>query len=279
MEIQQILRKYDFRFKKSLGQNFIADKGLLSAIVRDAGIENTDLVLEIGAGAGTLTRELSEKAAEVYAFEVDESLAPILAENLSERDNVKVYFRDILKMTDPQVEEITGGRAFKVAANLPYYITTPLIMRFLESRLPVTSLTVMVQKEVADRLIAKPSTPEYGAITLAVRQRGDAKIVRKVSKNMFYPAPKVDSAVVRIDINHPRDLSPEGKTLSRLIKAGFAMRRKTLVNNISMAFGLSKEAAIAIIKSAGLPETIRGEALDLDNYKALAAAISALKES
>ncbi|HOB63951.1 MAG: 16S rRNA (adenine(1518)-N(6)/adenine(1519)-N(6))-dimethyltransferase RsmA [Clostridiales bacterium] len=279
MEIQQILRKYDFRFKKSLGQNFIADKGLLSAIVRDAGIENTDLVLEIGAGAGTLTRELSEKAAEVYAFEVDESLAPILAENLSELDNVKVYFRDILKMTDPQVEEITGGRAFKVAANLPYYITTPLIMRFLESRLPVTSLTVMVQKEVADRLIAKPSTPEYGAITLAVRQRGDAKIVRKVSKNMFYPAPKVDSAVVRIDINHPRDLSPEGKTLSRLIKAGFAMRRKTLVNNISMAFGLSKEAAIAIIKSAGLPETIRGEALDLDNYKALAAAISALKES
>jgi 16S rRNA (adenine1518-N6/adenine1519-N6)-dimethyltransferase len=279
MEIQQILRKYDFRFKKSLGQNFIADKGLLSAIVRDAGIENTDLVLEIGAGAGTLTRELSEKAAEVYAFEVDESLAPILAENLSELDNVKVYFRDILKMTDPQVEEITGGRAFKVAANLPYYITTPLIMRFLESRLPVTSLTVMVQKEVADRLIAKPSTPEYGAITLAVRQRGDAKIVRKVSKNMFYPAPKVDSAVVRIDINHPRALSPEGKTLSRLIKAGFAMRRKTLVNNISMAFGLSKEAAIAIIKSAGLPETIRGEALDLDNYKALAAAISALKES
>lgn len=279
MEIQQILRKYDFRFKKNLGQNFIADKGLLSAIVRDAGIENTDLVLEIGAGAGTLTRELSEKAAEVYAFEVDESLAPILAENLSELDNVKVYFRDILKMTDPQVEEITGGRAFKVAANLPYYITTPLIMRFLESRLPVTSLTVMVQKEVADRLIAKPSTPEYGAITLAVRQRGDAKIVRKVSKNMFYPAPKVDSAVVRIDINHPRDLSPEGKTLSRLIKAGFAMRRKTLVNNISMAFGLSKEAAIAIIKSAGLPETIRGEALDLDNYKALAAAISALKES
>lgn len=279
MEIQQILRKYDFRFKKSLGQNFIADKGLLSAIVRDAGIENTDLVLEIGAGAGTLTRELSEKAAEVYAFEVDESLAPILAENLSELDNVKVYFRDILKMTDPQVEEITGGRAFKVAANLPYYITTPLIMRFLESRLPVTSLTVMVQKEVADRLIAKPSTPEYGAITLAVRQRGDAKIVRKVSKNMFYPAPKVDSAVVRIDINHPRDLSPEGKTLSRLIKAGFAMRRKTFVNNISMAFGLSKEAAIAIIKSAGLPETIRGEALDLDNYKALAAAISALKES
>ncbi|MDD3946354.1 MAG: 16S rRNA (adenine(1518)-N(6)/adenine(1519)-N(6))-dimethyltransferase RsmA [Clostridia bacterium] len=267
MEINNVLRKYNFRFKKSLGQNFISDTGLLEAIVKDADIQNNDLVLEIGAGAGTLTRALTQKAEKVIAFDVDEALGPILAENLTGIDNVEVYFRDILKMSDDELAEITEGKRFKVVANLPYYITTPLIMRFIESNLPVDSLTVMVQKEVADRLTARASTPEYGAITLAVKLRGETKVVRKVSRNMFFPAPNVDSAVIHIVINSEFDQSEQTKTLKRLIKAGFAMRRKTLANNIAAAFPVSKQRAAELIKESGLNEQIRGEALTLEDYK------------
>lgn len=274
MEIKSILQKYNFRFKKSLGQNFISDTGLLKAIARDSGTDKDDLVIEVGAGAGTLTRALAEAAEEVLAFEVDEALAPILAESLIGLDNVRVYFKDILEMSDKELEELTGGKRFRVVANLPYYITTPLIMRFIESGLPVISLTVMVQKEVADRLTAQADTAEYGAVTLAVRLRGEAKIVRKVSRNMFYPAPQVDSAIINIEINKDLDISAQGRTLKKLIKAGFAMRRKTLANNITAAFAVSKTRAAEIIAEAGFAPSIRGEALRLEDYQKLADIIS-----
>lgn len=274
MEIKSILQKHNFRFKKSLGQNFISDTGLLKAIARDSGIDKDTLVIEVGAGAGTLTRVLAEDAGEVLAFEVDEALAPILAESLIGLDNVKVYFKDILDMSDEDVAQLTGGKKLRVVANLPYYITTPLIMRFIESSLPVVSLTVMVQKEVADRLTAQADTAEYGAVTLAVRLRGDAKIVRKVSRNMFYPAPQVDSAIINIDINKELDVSPKGKMLKKLIKSGFAMRRKTLANNITAAFALSKTRAAEVIAEAGFAPSIRGEALELKDYQKLADILS-----
>lgn len=277
MEIQNVLRKYNFRYKKSLGQNFISDDGLLKAIVRDADVQKDDLVLEIGAGAGTLTRALAESAAEVLAFDVDEALAPVLAENLAGRDNVKVYFRDVLNMTDEELSEITLGRKFKVVANLPYYITTPLIMRFLESGLPVASLTVMVQKEVADRLVARAGTPDYGSITLAVRLRGEAKIARKVSRKMFFPEPSVDSAVVNIVITDPYKDFSAYSTLKKLIRAGFAMRRKTLANNIVAAFAVKKEYTTKLLASFGHNENVRGEALELADYVNIASQIDLLR--
>lgn len=277
MEIQNVLRKYNFRYKKALGQNFISDDGLLKAIVRDADVQKDDLVLEIGAGAGTLTRELAESAAEVLAFDVDEALAPVLAESLAGRDNVKVYFRDVLSMSDEELSELTLGRKFKVAANLPYYITTPLIMRFLESGLPVASLTVMVQKEVADRLVARAGTPDYGSITLAVRLRGEAKIVRKVSRKMFFPEPSVDSAVVNIVITDPYKDFPALTTLKKLIRAGFAMRRKTLANNIVAAFATKKEETAKMLAALGYNENVRGEALELTDYVKIASQLDLLR--
>ncbi|MFA5450179.1 MAG: 16S rRNA (adenine(1518)-N(6)/adenine(1519)-N(6))-dimethyltransferase RsmA [Clostridia bacterium] len=265
MEIRETLVKYGFRYKKSLGQNFITDSALLKAIVKDAGIAKEDTVIEIGAGAGTLTREIAEAAGKVIAFEVDKDLKLVLQDVLSGAANVQTVFSDILKMSDSEVAAVAGGE-FKVVANLPYYITTPIIMRFIESGLPIKSLTVMVQKEVAERLAAKESTPEYGAVTLAVRLRGDAKITRIVNRRLFYPQPNVDSAVIRIDIDDNRYAFQDKNTLLKLIKAGFAMRRKTLVNNISAAFSYSKEYARELLDSLGYDQNIRGEALSIEDY-------------
>lgn len=264
METRDLLQKNNFRYKKSLGQNFITDTALLQAIVRDAGVTADDIVIEIGAGAGTLTRALSAVAKTVYAFDVDDDLQPILDEALSDCQNVFTVFKDVLKMTDSEIKEIVNT-PFKVVANLPYYITTPLIMRFMESTLPVLSLTVMVQKEVADRLCAKADTPEYGAITLAVAARGDARVMRGVSRKLFFPPPNVDSAVVRIDVKSRPEIKDINK-LSRLIKAGFAMRRKTFVNNITAAFPISRETAKDTLISLGYNENVRGEALALEDY-------------
>jgi len=273
MEFQDILRKYNFRFKKGLGQNFITDEALLRAIVRDAGVSSEELVLEIGAGAGTLTRALAAQAQEVIAFDVDRELSDILNETLGGLANVKLVFADVLRLSDEDITALTGDRSFRVVANLPYYITTPLVMRFIESDLPVKSLTVMVQKEVADRFCAPPDTSDYGAITLGIRLRGDAKIMRKVSRNLFYPSPNVDSAVVRIDIEDRYAGQGNYKTVKKLIKAGFAMRRKTLVNNISAAFSVSKEDAAGILTNLNYNPMIRGEALSLEDYLKIASAI------
>lgn len=266
MKMKDVLQATSFRFNKALGQNFISDTNLLKGIVGDSGVTEDDVVVEIGTGAGTLTRQIASVAKKVYSFEVDKNLEPVHALSLQGVDNVEVIFRDILKMKDGEIQEIIGTGDFKVVANLPYYITTPLIMRFLESDLPVKSLTIMVQEEVGLRLVAKPNTADYSAITLAVLLRGQASITRKVGRNMFYPAPNVDSAVVRIDIDRNK-LEGENKPLiHKIVRSAFAMRRKTLVNNLNASFGISKQEATERLNRAGLDEKIRGEALSLEDY-------------
>lgn len=266
--IKDIIRGVDFHFNKALGQNFITDANLLDAIVADSGITSDDTVVEIGTGAGTLTRAIAKVAKKVYSFEVDRNLQPVLALSLQGVDNAEVIFRDVLKMKDDELKSVVGD-SFKVVANLPYYITTPLAMRFIESSLDVKSVTIMVQKEVALRFVAKPNTADYSAITLAIEMAGKAQITRNVSRNMFFPSPNVDSAVVRIDIDRAKLDGENVALLHKLVRSSFAMRRKTLANNLSVAFQIDKALASAIIEEAGFSPMVRGEALSLDDYKKL----------
>ena len=268
MEISQILHKNNFRFTHSLGQNFIYDKNLLNSIVEDADITNFDTVIEIGAGAGTLTREIASRAKRVIAFEIDKKLEPVLKEVLKDLDNVEIVFSDVLKMSDEEIEEIAKG-SFKIVANLPYYITTPLILRFIKSNLSVQSITVTVQKEVAERLIAKEGTESYGAITVALAVQGDAKITRIIDKSNFYPVPKVDSAVVRIDINKDKYDIEDRNFFEKVVRCAFQMRRKTLVNNLASGFSIPKEEGKEILIGLNLNPNIRGEALSVENFIAL----------
>lgn len=267
--IKDIIRGVDFHFNKALGQNFITDSNLLDAIVADSGINGDDTVVEIGTGAGTLTRAIAKVAKKVYSFEVDRNLQPVLALSLQGVDNAEVIFRDVLKMKDDELKSVVGD-SFKVVANLPYYITTPLAMRFIESSLDVKSVTIMVQKEVALRFVAKPNTADYSAITLAIEMAGNAQITRNVSRNMFFPSPNVDSAVVRIDIDRTKLSGENAPLLHKLVRSSFAMRRKTLANNLSVAFQIDKQEAGKLIEEAGFSPMVRGEALSLDDYKKLA---------
>ena len=266
MKMKDVLQATSFRFNKALGQNFISDTNLLKGIVTDSGITPDDVVVEIGTGAGTLTRQIASVAKQVYSFEVDQNLIPVHELSLSGIDNLQVIFRDVLKMKDDEFKSIVGEGEFKVVANLPYYITTPLIMRFLESDLNVTSLTIMVQEEVGRRLVAKPNTADYSAITLAVLLRGEGTITRKVGRNMFYPAPNVDSAVMRIDVDKDKLVGENKALIHKLVRSAFLMRRKTLVNNLNASFGLSKAEAAEKLIAAGLDERVRGEALSLEDY-------------
>ena len=263
--IKEILRDNNFRFNKGYGQNFITDTNLLSSMVSDAGIDSDDVVVEIGPGAGTLTREIAKKAKHVYTFEIDKNLEPVLKETLKDVQNVDVIFKDIQKVSEAELLETIGTKEYKVVANLPYYITTPIIMRFLESEHLPQAITIMVQKEVAERLVAKTSDEDIGTITLSIALEGDAKIMRIVKKEMFMPMPKVDSAIVRIDVNDKyKDV--DKKRVKKLIKAAFLMRRKTLVNNISNVYKMGKEDIISILQEMGLNEKVRGEELDIDKY-------------
>ena len=266
--IKDIIRGVDFHFNKALGQNFITDANLLDAIVADSGINGDDTVVEIGTGAGTLTRAIAKVAKKVYSFEVDRNLQPVLALSLQGVDNAEVIFRDVLKMKDDELKSVVGD-SFKVVANLPYYITTPLAMRFIESTLDVKSVTIMVQKEVALRFVAKPNTADYSAITLAIEMAGNAQITRNVSRNMFFPSPNIDSAVVRIDIDRTKLDGENAPLLHKLVRSSFAMRRKTLANNLSVAFQIDKQEAGKLIEEAGFSPMVRGEALSLDDYKKL----------
>lgn len=275
--IKDIIRGVDFRFNKALGQNFITDANLLDAIVADSGITPSDVVVEIGTGAGTLTRAIAKVAKKVYSFEVDRNLEAVLALSLQGVENAEVVFRDVLKMSDEQLEAIVGKK-FKVVANLPYYITTPLAMRFIESTLEVESITIMVQKEVALRFVAKPNTPDYSAITLAIEIAGEAQITRNVSRTMFYPSPNVDSAVVRIDVDRNKLDGENVALLHKLVRSSFAMRRKTLANNLSVAFKIDKQTAAQIIVDAGFSPMVRGEALSLDDYKKLSKSLEKIIE-
>ena len=268
-----VLQKYHFNFQKKFGQNFLIDTTVLDRIISSAEITKEDCVLEIGPGIGTMTQYLAERAGSVVAVEIDKALIPILEETLQDYDNVTVINDDILKVDiNRLVEEKNGGRPIKVVANLPYYITTPIIMGLFESRVPLKSITIMVQKEVADRMQVGPGTKDYGALSLAVQYYAKPEIVANVPPNCFIPRPNVGSAVIRLTRYEelPVQVKDEKKMFA-LIRASFNQRRKTLVNGLGNAGrpGITKESAAAALAQMGLSPTVRGEALTLEQFARL----------
>ena len=268
MDIRTILQKHGFSFKKQFGQNFITDTNLLDSIAELSGIDENSTVLEIGCGAGTLTRALAKRAGRVIAYEIDAKLQPVLAETLAGLDNVEVVFRDFAREDMAKLEEELPPYA--VVANLPYYITTPLVTKFLDGANKVLSLTVMVQDDVARRFCAQPGTADYGAITAAIARRADAKIVKLVPRRMFYPVPNVDSAVVQLNFVEGRIPVRDAKLYRATVRAAFLSRRKTLENNLMQAFQLPRERAQAVLQAAGVPEKARGETLSPEQLAKLA---------
>jgi 16S rRNA (adenine1518-N6/adenine1519-N6)-dimethyltransferase len=274
----EILNKYKFVFQKKFGQNFLIDTHVLDKIIQAADITKDDFVLEIGPGIGTLTQYLCEHAREVVAVEIDKMLIPILSDTLSKYNNVTVIHQDVLKLDlNALVQEKNQGKPIKVVANLPYYITTPIIMDLFERHLPLINITVMVQKEVADRMQAAPGTKDYGALSLAVQYYAKPYIAANVPPNCFMPRPNVGSAVINLTLHTqaPVQVSDE-KLLFQMIRASFNQRRKTLVNglNNSSELPFSKERISNAIKEIGLSENVRGEALTLEQFAQLANALS-----
>lgn len=269
-----VLNRYGFSFQKKFGQNFLIDENVVEKIVRDAGVTKDDFVLEIGPGIGTMTQILCENAREVVAVEIDDKLIPILTEDtLSWYDNVTVIHEDILKLDIVKLaNERNGGKPIKVVANLPYYITTPIIMGLFESHVPLDSITIMVQKEVAERMQEGPGSKEYGALSLAVQYYAKPEIVANVPPNCFMPRPNVGSAVIRLTRHEKPPVEVEDeKLMFRIIRASFNQRRKTLANglNNSPEIHLPKEVIQESIVSLGVPENIRGEALSLEQFAEL----------
>lgn len=266
----EILKKYNIKFQKRFGQNFLIDTHVLDKIIYAAGVSSEDFVLEVGPGIGTLTQYLCENAREVLAVEIDSSLVPVLSETLSGYNNVTVLNEDILKIDIKKIaEERNGGKAIKVVANLPYYITTPVIMGILESHVPLDNITVMVQKEVAQRMQAEPGTKDYGALSLAVQYYSDAEIVANVPANCFMPRPGVGSAVIRLRCHsRPCVNADDEKFMFRIIRASFNQRRKTLQNGLAndSGLGVDKGQVAEALKQMGLKETIRGETLSLAQF-------------
>lgn len=267
-DLRGILQKHGFSFKKQFGQNFISDVNLLSSIVEASGIDGETTVVEIGCGAGTLTRAIAERAKKVYAFDIDKDLQPVLAETLAGLDNVEVIFRDFNKIDLKAFEEEIGN--YTVVANLPYYITTPLVTKLLEEGEKVQGLSIMVQEEVAERFCAREDTPEYGSITAAIALKGSAKIVKRVSRNLFYPRPNVDSAVVKITFERDRIAVKDEKAYRLTVKCAFLNRRKTLENNLVNFFRVSRETAKKILREANVDEKARGETLSPQRLALLA---------
>lgn len=273
-----VLQKYKFNFQKKFGQNFLIDTHVLDKIIASAEVGEEDCVLEIGPGIGTMTQYLAEHARKVIAVEIDKALIPILKDTLQAYDNVTVINEDILKVDiQALVEKENQGKPIKVVANLPYYITTPIIMGLFESHVPIHSITVMVQKEVADRMQVGPGTKEYGALSLAVQYYAKPEIVANVPPNCFMPRPNVGSAVIRLTRHEiPPVTVKDEKLLFRLIRASFNQRRKTLVNGLNNAPELSfnKEQIAQALEEMGLPATIRGEALTLQQFGILSDILS-----
>ena len=273
----EIIQKYGFAFQKRFGQNFLIDPHVLDKIIRAADLTREDLVLEIGPGIGTMTQLLAEAAGKVVAVEIDPKLIPVLKETLAGYENVRVINQDILKMDiQALVREENGGRPIKVVANLPYYITTPILMGLFERHVPVDTITVMVQKEVADRMQAGPGAKDYGALSLAVQYHAAPYLVANVPPNCFIPRPRVGSAVIRLT-RHPEPpvQVADEKLLSALIRASFNQRRKTLLNSLnnSPEIPFTKEQIAAAIDGLGLSPSVRGEALTLEQFAALCASL------
>ena len=277
----EIIQKYEFMFQKKFGQNFLIDTHVLEKIISAAGITKNDCVLEIGPGIGTMTQYLAENAGHVVAVEIDRNLIPILKETLADYDNVTVINEDILRVDIKALaEEYNGGKPIKVVANLPYYITTPIIMGLFESGMPIDNITVMVQKEVADRMKEGPGSKDYGALSLAVQYYAEPEIVANVPPNCFIPRPNVGSAVIRLTRHKEMPVEVKDPALMfKIIRASFNQRRKTLQNGLGNAPELpyTKEQIAAAIAEMGLTPTIRGEALSLAQFAQLSDILGAMK--
>ena len=269
----EVIKKYEFCFQKKFGQNFLIDGHVLDKIIAGAGVTKDDMVLEIGPGIGTMTQYLAEAAGKVVAVEIDRNLLPILQETLADYDNVKVIHSDVLSLDlEKLVQEENGGRPIKVVANLPYYITTPIIMALFEQHVPLANVTVMVQKEVAARMKSGPGSKDYGALSLAVQYYAEPYIVANVPCNCFMPRPNVDSAVIRLTrYEEPPVQVKDEKMLFKIIRASFNQRRKTLQNglNNSSELNFTKDQIAAAIAEAGFSPSVRGEALTLEQFAKL----------
>ncbi len=269
--IKSIMNRHGFSFSKALGQNFIIDAGVCPRIAEEGNARKGFGILEIGPGIGVLTNELAKRADKTAAVEIDSRLIPILRETLSDRQNVKIINEDIMKLDIKKfIKEEFSGLEAAVCANLPYYITSPVIMKLLESRLPITSVTVMVQREAGERLCAQPGTRECGAVTYAVRYYSEPKLLFDVPRESFMPAPKVDSCVIGLDIRDtpPVTLKSE-EFFFKVVRGAFSQRRKTAANSISSALGVDKQMVLSAIENAGLPQTVRPEQLTLEQMAVL----------
>lgn len=278
---KEIINKYSFAFQKKFGQNFLIDSNILESIVSAADITKDDFVLEIGPGIGTMTQYLCEAARQVVAVEIDKMLIPILKDTLSEYDNVEVINQDVLKLDIKALaQEKNNGKPIKVVANLPYYITTPIIMGLFESKVPIESITIMVQKEVADRMQTGPGSKDYGALSLAVQYYADAKVQLNVSASCFMPRPNVDSAVIKLTAHEKPVVDVDETLMFKVIRASFNQRRKTLVNGLknSSELDYTKEEIVQAIKAIGKEENIRGEKLTLEEFAALSNSLKVVRK-
>lgn len=270
--IKYIMEKYGFKFSKSLGQNFLIDDQVIEDIMEGADVGSEDCVLEVGPGIGVMTQALAERAEKVVSVEIDSSLLPVLDETLAPYNNVKIINSDILKIDLRQlIEEEFNGRRPKVVANLPYYVTTPIIMMFLEEGIPVTDIVVMVQKEVAERIVSAPGNKIYGALSVAVQFYSEPSVIVKAPKGLFMPQPKVDSLVVRMKIRETPKVDVKNRKLFfRVVKAAFGMRRKTLLNALSAGLGISKDMVNEVMGACDIDPKRRGETLSIEEFGLLA---------
>ena len=269
---KEVVEKHNFKFSKSLGQNFLIDTNVIDRIIEGARVKEGDYVIEVGPGIGTLTKEMGRTAEKVVAIEIDKTLIPILEETLSDSPNIEVINQDILKVDVQElVKEKLNGGPVKLIANLPYYITTPIVMKFLEEDIPVTDIVVMVQKEVADRMNAKPSTKDYGALSVAVQYYCDTEIVAKAPRHMFMPQPNVDSTVIGLHVREERKYLVDNEDVFfKTVKASFGQRRKTLLNSLGGLGFLSKDQIRVALQEANIDEKRRGETLSIEEFASLA---------
>lgn len=264
-KLKNLLRSHGVVLKKAYGQNFLTDEKLLDEIVEKAGVTDSDTVLEIGCGAGALTRALAKKAKRVVGYEIDRSLIPVLKETLSEFDNVEIICKDIMKAGVEEAEKQIRGR-YILVANLPYYITTPIVMTFIENSKNLSAMAIMVQEEVALRFAAREGTPDYGAVTVGINLRGNAEIVLRVPREKFTPVPNVDSAVVKITVQENKFPGADLKKVRNAVRAAFSSRRKMLVNNLMNFYSLSRAEAETALTAAGIELTARGEKLSAEDF-------------
>ncbi|MET1250454.1 MULTISPECIES: 16S rRNA (adenine(1518)-N(6)/adenine(1519)-N(6))-dimethyltransferase RsmA [Sporolactobacillus] len=276
--MQDVIRKHQFTLKKSLGQNFLIDENILNNIASAAGIDGDSYVLEIGPGAGALTQVLAAQAKKVIAVEIDRRLEPVLSDTLQDFDNVSIHFGDVLKLDLHQIigEECPADASVTVVANLPYYVTTPILMKLLTAGLPINTIVVMIQKEVASRLQADPGEKSYGSLSIAVQYMAEPKIVMTVPKTVFVPQPNVDSAVIRLDVRKEKKVKVADEDFFfRLIRASFAQRRKTLMNNLvnNLYDKTQKENLLRVLERVGIDPGRRGETLSIEEFARLSDAL------